>query len=134
MTSDLFYAILKLVTGEEVLAKVCAFVENGEVMIVLDNPVIVTLLPPLKGKSPLVRVNPWVSLSLETTHIIRRKDVVTMTEVKDESVADVHDRYVRSLNSSDEINAQGNSQIIKINDARKALEKLYNQESHSNFD
>lgn len=136
MTSDLFYALIKLVTGEELLAKVCAFIENNEVLVVLDNPILVTLVPPFRGNAPMVKVNPWVSLSSETTHIIRRKDIVTMSEVKDKSLAEIHDRYVRQMNSdfSSSSLLSGNSQIIKIKDARKALEDLYNQESHSNFE
>lgn len=137
MTTDLFYAILKLVTGEEILAKVCAFIENDEILIVMDNPILVSLINSPSTKNPIVKVYPWMALSTETTHIIRRKDIVTMTEVKDLSIVKVHERYVNQMNSKDSVepNVKPSSQIIHLDDARKMLEKLYkSQEPHSHPD
>ena len=44
MTKDIFYAILKLVSGEEIISKVCAFIENEEILIVLDHPITVNMM------------------------------------------------------------------------------------------
>lgn len=139
MTSDLFYAILKLVSGEELLAKVCAFIENDEVLVVLDNPITVNFINNPKTKNPMVKVNPWISLTTETTHIINRKNIITMTEVKDEQLVDIHERYVNEMTSTSNSmfgnSIKSTSHVVNINDARKSLEKLYkSQESPSNFE
>jgi hypothetical protein len=139
MTSDLFYAILKLVSGEEILAKVCAFIENDEVLVVLDNPITVNFIVNHKSKVPMVKVNPWITLTSDTTHIIKRKDIITMTEVKDEQLVDIHERYVEEISTTSknvfDSLTRSIGQVVNINDARKALEELYkSQESHSSFE
>ena len=135
MIKDVFYAIVKLVSGEEILSKVCAFEEDDEILIVLDNPIIVNLMVNPKSKLPLVKVSPWINLSTDTTHIIRRNHVITMTEVKDENMVRIHNQYVNDLNPSSKTSNSNRGSIININDARKSLEELYNsKESHSNFD
>ena len=40
MTTDIFYAIIKLVSGEELLSKVCAFVENENMIEMVKNNVV----------------------------------------------------------------------------------------------
>lgn len=137
MTNDIFYSILKLVSGEEILAKVCAFIENDEVMIVLDNPIIVNMGLSSKNRTPFVKVTPWLSLSSDTTHIIRRKDVMTMTEVKDKSIVAIHKQYVGEVFGVDYSNKSNSrpKNIIKVDEAREMFEKLYHsKESHSKTD
>lgn len=138
MTNDIFYSIIKLVSGEEILAKVCAFIENDEVMIVLDNPIIVSMGVSSKNRTPYVKVAPWLSLSSDTTHIIRRKDVMTMTEVKDKSIVAIHKQYVGEISEeSYSVRPTSNrpKNIIKVDEAREMFERLYNsKESHSKTD
>lgn len=137
MTTDVFYAILKLVSGEELLAKVCAFEEEGEVFIVLDTPIIVNIMMNPKSKSPIVKVVPWVSLSTDNTHIIKREHVITMTEVKDASIVKIHNQYVNDISNIPNINSfSKNTDYVKsVIEAKRTLEELYNsKESHSNFE
>lgn len=139
MTNDIFYSILKLVTGEEILAKVCAFIENDEVMIVLDNPIIVDIILSNKTKVPFVKVLPWINLTNENLHIIRRKDVVTMTEVKDKNIVAIHKRYVNEM-SEERYYTQSSftskpKNILKVDEARSLFERLYrSQESSTTSD
>lgn len=137
MNSDLFYAIVKLVSGEEILAQVCSFIENDEVLIVLDHPIIVDIMMNPKHRTPLIKIIPWMHLSDEVTHIIRRKDIITMSEVKDEAIAKIHSQYVRDLNQP--LERKNKASIVgyvnNINDARKTFEKLYeSDEATSNFE
>lgn len=133
MTSDIFYSILKLTSGEEILAKVCAFIENDEVMIVLDHPIIVNIIISQKSKEPFVKVLPWVSLTNETIHIIRRKDVMTMTEVKDENLALIHQKYVREVTEgvSQYSTTKKRNNILKVDESRSLFERLYNSKESS---
>lgn len=137
MNSDLFYAIVKLVSGEEILAQVCSFIENDEVLIVMDNPVLVQILVNPRSNSPLVKVLPWIHLSDESTYIIRRKDVITMTEVKDPSIVKIHKKYINDLNHipNNENKSSTIGYVNNIHDARKSLEKLYqSDEATSSFE
>lgn len=137
MTTDVFYAILKLVSGEELVAKVCAFIEDGEVLIVLDNPITVNMLQLPNMKTPFVKVNPWLSLIDNQTHIINRKSIITMNEIKDQNLVNIYQKYVQvnNKNKSHAIITPEMGYVSSIETARKSLESLYqSQDSSSNFE
>lgn len=122
-----FYAVIKLVSGEEIFSKVCAFDENNDVMLVLDHPVFVeTVFVPKLGV-PVAKVNPWIHLTEETTFIINRDKIITMTEVKDGVMIKMHRRYVREHHkSTNQTQISPNmGYVTSIADARVSLEKLY---------
>ena len=126
-----FYAVIKLVSGEEIFSKVCAFEENEDILLVLDHPVFVeTTFVPKLGV-PVAKVNPWINLTDETTFIINRDKVMTMTEVKDDVMIKMHKRYIREQNkSSNQTQLSPNmGYISSIAEARVSLEKLYKSNS-----
>jgi hypothetical protein len=137
MTNDIFYAILKLVSGEELISKVCAFIENEEVLIVLDNPITVNMMRVPNIKAPLIKVEPWISLTDEQTHIINRKNIITMNEIKDLSLIKIHKQYIynkdKLTNRTNITSEMG--YVSSIKDSRAKLEELYQSEdSHSKFE
>jgi hypothetical protein len=139
MTEEVFYAIVKLVTGEELLAKVCAFEENDEVLIVLDNPIIVKFITIPNQTVPLIKVEPWINLSKSTTFILKRDHIVLITEVKDESITKIHQRYSFEEDSKNISNhsqiTSGMGYVNTVENARKELEKLYqSKETYTNLD
>lgn len=129
-----FYAVLKLISGEEIFSKVCAFVEEDEVLVVLDNPIFVetTFIPKLNA--PVARVNPWISLTEETTFIIKRNMIITMTETKDSNLIKMHKRYIKEQNkiTNQSTITSNMGYIASIADARVSLENLYRSNSPSN--
>jgi hypothetical protein len=127
MTKDIFYAILKLVSGEEIIAKVCAFIENEEVLVVLDNPIVVHIMENKNSKNPLMKMTPWVCTSESDTHIIKRSHIMTMSEIKEEYLIKVHNQYIQNKNktSNESTITEGMGYVSSINDARVSLEKIY---------
>ena len=130
-----FYAVIKLVSGEEIFSKVCAFEENKEVLLVLDHPVFVETSFSQKLGVPIAKVNPWINLTDETTFIINRNTVITMTETKEPMLIKMHKRYVREQNkTSNQTQISPNmGYISSIAEARVSLEKLYRSNSTSNM-
>lgn len=130
-----FYAVIKLVSGEEIFSKVCAFEENKEVLLVLDHPVFVETSFSQKLGVPIAKVNPWINLTDETTFIIKRNTVITMTETKEPMLIKMHKRYVREQNkTSNQTQISPNmGYISSIAEARVSLEKLYRSNSTSNM-
>ena len=129
-----FYAVLKLVSGEEIFSKVCAFEENDSVLLVLDHPIFVeTTFVPKLGV-PVAKVNPWMSLTEDTTFIISRDKVITMTEITDSTMVKMHNRYIKEQNKvSNQTQISPNmGYISSISEARISLEKLYNSSTASN--
>jgi hypothetical protein len=129
-----FYAILKLISGEEIFSKVCAFEENDEVLLVLDNPIFVETTYVPKLGCPIAKINPWLTLTKDTTFIINRNSIITMTEVTDNMLIKMHKRYIKDQDkSSNQTNVSPNmGYISSIPDARVSLEKLYNSPTTSN--
>lgn len=126
-----FYAVIKLVSGEEIFSKVCAFEEKKEVLIVLDHPVFVQTTFSHKLGAPIAKVNPWINLTEETTFIINRDKVLTMTEVTDSALIKMHRRYIKEHNkSSNQTQISPNmGYVTSIPEARVSLEKLYRSSS-----
>jgi hypothetical protein len=128
-----FYAILKLVSGEEIFSKVCAFEENDEVLIVLDHPVFIETGYSNKLNAPVVKINPWINLTEETTFIINRDKILMMTEVKDSKYIRMHNKYIKEQNKiSNRTNITPNmGYITSITEARDSLEKIYKLNTES---
>ena len=137
MTNDIFYAIVKLVSGEELLSKVGSFLENDEVLVVLDHPIIVELLMNTRMKSPVVKVQPWIQLSTQTTYVINRDKILTMTEIKEPNLIEIHEKYVSGLNSTSKHSkiSPEMGYVSSVKEARRTLEEIYQRkEANSNFD
>ena len=80
-----FYAILKLVSGEEIFSLIVVDNENDDdTVIVLQNPVIMWSVVSPGGT--FVKVKPWMELPDEDIFIIRLDKVINMTESNDKKL------------------------------------------------
>ena len=134
---DEFYAILKLVSGEEIFSLVLVDdIESDDTVIVLQNPVIMSTNVTPNGT--FIKVKPWMELPEDDIFMIRLDKVITMTESKDQKLINLYKHY-NNDNGFDFI--QRESGLIKPNqkmgyissvqDARQRLEKVFklNQET-----
>ena len=55
---DEFYAIIKLVSGEEIMSVVMADDNNDEVILILQNPVTMQMYQ--NGVGHYIKVKPWI--------------------------------------------------------------------------
>jgi len=123
-----FYAAIKLVTGEEIFALVCIDENDGDPIIILQNPVIMKVVTNHIGQ--YVKVKPWMEIPSDDFFIIRYDKIVTMTEVKEGQMINFYERY---LNDEDvDIEMDGKVKISDkmgfistVEDARKRLEKIF---------
>ena len=127
-----FYSIIKLVSGEELLALVSVDENDDNPILILQNPVVVsTVLTP--GGS-MIKVKPWMNLTDETMFMIRLDKVITMIEAKDQKLIDVYNNYTdESL--EDNIAVDGcvvptskMGYISSVKDARKNLEDVFKKD------
>jgi hypothetical protein len=123
-----FYAILKLISGEEIFSKVCPCTEDMRTILILDNPVVIESINIKQLGMSGMKVHPWIKISEETMFIIDLDRVLTMTESKDKYLIKIHEKYVRDRNRK-----SGRSKITpdmgylsSIADARIKLEKIFN--------
>jgi hypothetical protein len=127
-----FYAIIKLISGEEILSLVSIDENDGDPLIILQNPVIMKMIHSSAGS--YIKVKPWMELSDDDIFIIRLDRVITMTETKNKKVIQVYDSYVNDEDddSIDFYNPSGQVKVsnkmgyvASVEDARKNLERIF---------
>ena len=128
---DDFYASLKLISGEEVFAKVAACDENDRTLLLLHNPVLVQQVKlPGANITAGYKVEPWMKTNEEDMFVLDMKNILTMVECNDIEMIAIHQRYVEE--SSQEGNRSHIDRrmgyISSVKDAKKMLEQLYNKD------
>lgn len=125
-----FYCILKLVSGEEILSLIMVDENDGDPIIVLQNPVIVKPLTNSTGDS-YVKVKPWIEISNDDMFLIKLDKVITMTETTDIKLIQVYEYYLQD--NSNELNKPSPMMgyVSSVEQARKNLENLFKQSKES---
>ena len=133
---DEFYAIIKLVSGEEIFSLV--LVDNfrdENTIIALQNPVIMWTNTTPNGT--FIKVKPWMELPDEDIFMIRLDKIITMTESKDTKLINLYNHYINE-DDNKIYNFDGKIKpnyemgyISTVDEARKKLEKVFklNQET-----
>ena len=127
-----FYSIIKLVSGEELLALVSVDENDDNPILILQNPVVVsTVLTP--GGS-MIKVKPWMNLTDETMFMIRLDKVITMIEAKDQKLIDIYENYINEPDEED-VSLDGSviptpkmGYLSSVKNARKDLEDLFKKD------
>ena len=128
---DDFYASLKLISGEEVFAKVAACDEDNRTLLLLHNPVLVQHVK-LPGGNIVAgyKVEPWMKTNDEDMFVLDMKNILTLVECNDIEMIAIHQRYVEE--SSQEGNRSSIDRkmgyISSVKDAKKMLEQLYKKD------
>ena len=126
-----FYASLKLISGEEVFAKVAACDENNRTLLLLHNPVLVQQVKlPGANITAGYKVEPWMKTNDEDMFVIDMKNILTIVESQDIEMIAIHQRYVEE---SSQEGSRSNidrrmGYISSVKDAKKMLEQLYNKD------
>ena len=125
-----FYCILKLISGEEILSIVSVDENDGDPIVVLQNPVIMELVN--RKDVSYVKVRPWMELPNDDFFMIKLDKIITMTETTDRNLIDVYTKYLNDDGSIDVYKPSGEVKlsndmgyISSVEDARKKLEELY---------
>ena len=125
-----FYAIIKLVSGEEILSLVMVDENDGDPVVVLQNPITMKSFHNQHGMH--IKVKPWIEMSSDDFFIIRPDKIITMTETKDERLIDIYTHYIEDDDTIDVYNPSGKVKpsskmgyISSVEDAREKLERLF---------
>ena len=125
-----FYSIIKLISGEEILSLVCPDDNDGDPVLVLQNPITIKMIETSHGIH--IKVKSWIELSDDNFFIIRKDKIITMTETKDERLIEIYNNYVEEDYFTEEYSkgrikpSKKMGYISSVEEARKSLENLYN--------
>ena len=132
---DEFYSIIKMISGEEVLSLISIDENDGDPIIVLQNPVIIKMLENRGGS--YIKVKPWIELSNDDFFIVKQDKIITMTETTDEKLINIYTQYITdsSNEDTDDFNQYGKVKpsekmgyISTVKEARKKLEDIFKLE------
>ena len=123
-----FYAVLKLITGEEIFALVSVDENDGDPIIMLSNPVIMKMLSSPAGQ--YVKVKPWLELPDQDLFLIKYDKIVTMSEVTDKNMIKFYTKYLNEDDVDFEIDGKVTLNdrmglLTTVEDARKSLERVF---------
>lgn len=134
---DDFYATIKLLSGEEIFAKVSASDEDDRTLLLLSDPVIVEEVKlPHNGMAIGYKVEPWLKTTDDTLYIIDIKNILTMTENNNMDMITMHCRFVMEqeldkLHSDRNDIDRGMGYISTVDDAKQLLEKIFRLEQET---
>lgn len=124
-----FYAIIKLVSGEEIFSKVCPCEEEDRILLILENPIVIEKSYLKKFNLPILKISSWIKLSDEDIFVINMENVITITETNDTHLIEIHEQYSTNKNEKfpNQFKATSNmGYVSSVSDARKSLEKIFN--------
>jgi hypothetical protein len=88
---DEFYAVVKLKNGEEFFSLVCPSNENDRDLLILHYPITISPVKTRNGIEYLVQ--PWIKIGNEGMFVIFKEDILTMSELYETQLIDMHKRY-----------------------------------------
>ena len=126
-----FYAIIKLVSGEEILSLVFIDENDGDPVLVLQNPVTMKIYNNSQQGNYL-KVKPWMEMSDDDFFIVKLDKIITMTETKDKRILDIYNNYIEDNDTVDVYSPTGKVKpsskmgyVSSVEDARKKLERIF---------
>ena len=133
-----FIAVIKLVSGEEILASVCIDETGEEPIIIAHHPVTMKMI----SNGLYVKIKPWMELADDDMFVFRPDKIITMTEIKDQKVIKIYERYVEEESGDFDMNKlqaggevkpdQKMGYISSVEDARKKLEEDWKRPFNTN--
>jgi len=127
-----FIAVIKLDSGEEILASVCVDETGEEPIIIAHTPVTMKMI----NNGMYVKIKPWMDLADDDMFVFRTDKIITMSEVKDQKVIKIYERYVEEENEENDMNKllpsggevkpdEKMGYVSTVEDARKSLENIF---------
>ena len=123
-----FYCSLKLVSGEEIFSLIMVDDNDGDPIIILQNPVIMKMQQ--NSNSMVIKIKPWMEIPSDDFYFIKFDKVITMTEVSDNIAINFYKKYLNdepTIPDKDGKVRLTNSMgyISSVEEARKNLENIF---------
>ena len=126
-----FLAVIKLVSGEEIISNVTSCEEDDRTLLLLETPVMFENITVRNGGMGAIKVIPWIQAADDTILILDMDKVITMSEVFDKEVIRIYNRYLtdKDRDSNESVVTKDMGYLSTVTDARIFLEKLYKKDS-----
>lgn len=131
MMEEDFYAVIKLVSGEEIFSIVCPSEEDGRTMLILNNPVVIEIIVMKQIGMQGYKIDPWLKFADDDTFLLDMEKVLTISEVRDSETIEMYHKFLRQKDDKNSKNKLTSEMgyLSSVSEARKKLEKLYRGQS-----
>ena len=126
-----FYAVIKLISGEEIFSIVCPSEEDEKTMLILNNPVTIEVIVMKQIGMQGYKIDPWLKFADDDTFLLDMDKVLTISEVRDQETIDMYHKFIKqqqNKNSKTSLSAEM-GYLSSVSEARKRFEKLYRGQS-----
>ena len=129
--SNRFLAVVKLNTGEEVIANIEASPEFDAIS--LDRPAMIghSSFSRKPGLS-ILKIEPWIKTGREKTYIVEMSNIITTCEITDKEVITAYNQFVKAYYETEVPKLKPKPKMTKemgyisnVKDARKSLENIF---------
>ena len=129
--SNKFLAVVKLNTGEEIIAKIEPSPEFDAIS--LDRPAMIghSSFSRKPGLS-IIKIEPWIKTGREKTYIVEMSNVITTCEITDKEVITAYNQFVKAYYETEVPKLKPKPKMTKemgyisnVKDARKSLENIF---------
>ena len=129
--SNKFLAVIKLNTGEEVIARIEPSPEFDAIS--LDRPAMIgqSVFSRKPGLS-IIKIEPWIKTGREKTYIVEMSNVITTCEITDKEVITAYNQFVKAYYETEVPKLKPKPKMTKemgyisnVKDARKSLENIF---------
>lgn len=129
--SNKFLAVVKLKTGEEVVAKIDIIRDLD--MVYLECPAMIASSSfSRKPGVSVIKIEPWIKTGREKTYIVEMSNIITTCEVSDKEVIKAYNKFVKAYYDTEDVIKKPKPKMTKemgyisnVKDARKSLENIF---------
>ncbi len=133
-----FNALIKLISGEEILSIVSVDDNDGDPIIILQSPVTMKMMNTNNGS--FVKVKPWLELADDNMFILKNDKIITMTEANDPKIIAIYQKYLEdegsetiAFDKQGKVNVSNQmGYVSSVSEARILFEKLFNSTNKEN--
>ena len=129
--SNKFLAVVKLNTGEEVIAIIEPSPEFDAIS--LDRPAMIAHSSfSRKPGISILKIEPWIKTGREKTYIVEMSNIITTCEITDKEVITAYNQFVKAYYETEVPKLKPKPKMTKemgyisnVKDARKSLENIF---------
>ena len=129
--SNKFLAVIKLNTGEEIIANIEPSPEFDAIS--LDRPAMIAHSSfSRKPGISILKIEPWIKTGRERTYIVEMSNVITTCEITDKEVITAYNQFVKAYYETEVPKLKPKPKMTKemgyisnVKDARKSLENIF---------
>ena len=129
--STKFLAVIKLNTGEEVIANVHKVEELDFISLYCPAMIAHSSFSRKPGIS-IIKIEPWIKTGREKTYIVEMNNIITICEISDKDVIVAYNNFVKAYYEPEQLLLKPKPRMTKqmgyisnVKDARKSLEKIF---------